>query len=108
MGINRRNFFKVIGVTGATLALGKDTNANQKTGNEIEFKGILYDSTRCVGCQTCEFSCAEANNLPEPTDFPEVGVVRKTDETRRTVVNVYDTSKAVSYTHLTLPTILRV
>lgn len=97
MSINRRNFFKVLGVTGATLAVGKDANANQKMGDEIEFKGILYDSTRCVGCQTCEFSCAEANDLPEPTDYPEVGVVRKTDETRRTVVNVYDTSKGEVY-----------
>lgn len=97
MSINRRNFLKVLGVTGATLALGNDANANQKMGNEIEFKGILYDSTRCVGCQTCEFSCAEVNNLPEPSDSPEVGVIRKTDETRRTVLNVYDTSKGEVY-----------
>lgn len=97
MSIDRRNFFKVLGVTGATLAFGNETKA-KPSGEEItEFKAVLYDSTRCVGCQTCEISCAEAHNLPEPTDYPEVGVVRKTDETRRTVVNVYDTSKGEVY-----------
>jgi Fe-S-cluster-containing dehydrogenase component len=97
MRIDRRNFLKVIGATGATLALGKDANATSENQNEIEFYGILYDSTRCVGCQSCEFACAEANNLPEPIGMPEIGNIRKTDETRRTVVNAYDTSKGEVY-----------
>ncbi len=97
MRIDRRNFFRVLGVTGATLAIGKDVKATQDSGDEIEFNAILYDSTRCVGCQTCEYSCSEANNLPEPVGSPEIGVIRKTDETRRTVVNVYDTSKGEVY-----------
>ncbi len=97
MSIDRRNFFKVLGVTGATLAFGNKADADPAANSDTEFMGILYDSTRCVGCQTCEFSCAEANNLPEPTDYPEVGVVRKTDETRRTVVNAYETSAGEVY-----------
>lgn len=97
MSINRRNFFKVIGATGATFALGKDAKAKPASEEVTEFKAILYDSTRCVGCQSCEFSCAEANNLPEPTDYPEAGKIRKTDETRRTVVNAYETSKGEVY-----------
>ncbi len=97
MSIDRRNFFKVLGVTGASLALGSKAGAAPASISDTEFMGILYDSTRCVGCQTCEFSCAEANNLPEPTDYPEVGVVRKTDETRRTVVNAYETSAGEVY-----------
>ena len=99
MSINRRNFFKVLGVTGATLAIGNETVAKPSaTEDEIkEFKAILYDSTRCVGCQTCEFSCAEAHNLPEPTGYPEAGKIRKTDETCRTVVNAYETSQGEVY-----------
>jgi Fe-S-cluster-containing dehydrogenase component len=97
MRIDRRNFFRVIGVTGAALTIGKDTIATPKNENEIEFNGILYDSTRCVGCQTCEYSCAEANHLPEPVDAPEIGVLRKTDESRRTVINGYNTSKGEVY-----------
>ncbi len=97
MSIDRRNFFKVLGVTGATFAFGDEAKAKPSDEEITEFKAVLYDSTRCVGCQTCEISCAEAHNLPEPQDAPEVGVIRKTDETRRTVVNVYDTSKGEVY-----------
>lgn len=97
MGINRRNFFKALGATGAAVALGKEVKAENTNANPVEFKAVLYDSTRCVGCQTCEFSCAESNNLPEPEDYPEVGIVRKTDETRRTVLNAYETSKGEVY-----------
>ncbi len=90
MKIDRRNFFKVMGVTGASIALGKELNAKQEINEEVEFYGILYDSTRCVGCQTCEYVCAETHGLPEPSDGPEIGVIRKTDETRRTVVNAFE------------------
>ena len=97
MGINRRNFFTALGATGAAVAFGKEAQAENTNSSEVEFKAILYDSTRCVGCQTCEFSCAEANNLPEPEDYPEEGVARKTNENCRTVVNVYETTKGPVY-----------
>ena len=29
----------------------------EETGEEKEFMGILVDTTRCVGCQTCEEVC---------------------------------------------------
>jgi Fe-S-cluster-containing dehydrogenase component len=93
MGLDRRSFFQMLGLTGLTLALGKDAKAAPSEEEAISFKAVLYDSTRCVGCQSCEFACAEANGLPEPTDVPETGVIRKLDETRRTVINSYETSK---------------
>ena len=97
MGINRRSFFKALGATGAAVALGKEVKAENTNENPVEFKAVLYDSTRCVGCQTCEYSCAEANNLPEPEDYPEAGIVRNTNENCRTVLNMYETSKGPVY-----------
>jgi len=101
MNINRRNFLAVLGVTGVSLATGSKLQASQenKNENEKEFYGILYDSTRCVGCQSCEFACAAEHGLPEPDpkDMPEVGKIRKANENRRTVVNAYDTSKGEIY-----------
>jgi Fe-S-cluster-containing dehydrogenase component len=97
MGINRRDFFKAMGITGITLAFGNNSIAKQESETTVEFYGILYDSTRCVGCQSCEFACAEANQLPEPTDSPEPGIIRKTDENRRSVINSYNTSKGEVY-----------
>jgi len=93
MEINRRGFFKVLGLTGVTLAVGNQVNASPAVEGEVEFQGMLYDSTRCIGCQSCESACAEANELPAPEGSPEPGVVRKTNESRRSVINCYKTSK---------------
>jgi len=97
MAVNRRNFFKVLGVTGVTLAIGKELGATPKSKSSVEFSGILYDSTRCAGCQTCESACAEANGLPEPAGTIEAGVVRNTDESHRTVVNAFNSTKGEVY-----------
>ena len=95
MSIDRRDFFKILGVTGASLATGSRLNASPTGTEKSEFLGMLYDSTRCAGCQGCEFACAEAHGLPAPSfeDLPVPGTVRKADETRRTVINAYSTSK---------------
>ena len=101
MSIDRRDFFKVLGVTGVTLATGKRLGAEPAPDMDSrqEFFGMLYDSTRCAGCQGCEFACAEANGLPTPDlqDLPVVGTESKANETRRTVINVYNTSKGEMY-----------
>lgn len=92
MAIDRRNFFRAMGITGLALGTGKELNATPEKGDEKEFYGILYDSTRCVGCQSCEIACAMAHGLPEPDpeDYPMPGTTRKTNENRRTVVNAFE------------------
>lgn len=80
MGINRRSYLKTLGVIGGSLTAGKVLgNPVRKSAEETEFYGMLYDSTRCIGCQSCELACAQHYGMPEPDDYPEVGVVRETD-----------------------------
>lgn len=93
MGFDRRNFFRTIGVAGVTLAVGKSFGAEVKTEQLIEFQGLLYDSTRCLGCRACERVCASTHNLPEPKDELKAGVVRNTSETQRSAINNCITSK---------------
>lgn len=95
MSINRRGFFGLLGATGITLAIGKNTLASSKDISNVEFSGVLYDSTRCVGCRTCEYECAAAHGLPEP--LSEVEPIRKTNETCNTVVNTFQTTKGEVY-----------
>lgn len=95
MGINRRGFFSVLGATGLTLAVGSKTAASPQPNNEVEFFGVLYDSTRCVGCRTCEYECAAAHGLPEPAS--DVEAVRTTNEKCNTVVNTFQTEKGEVY-----------
>jgi Fe-S-cluster-containing dehydrogenase component len=93
MGINRRGFLGMMSATGLILAIGKNTSA--KNNNHIEFFGVLYDSTRCVACRTCEYECAAAHGFPEPAG--EVEAIRKTSETSNTVVNTFQTTKGEVY-----------
>ena len=98
MGLNRRNYLKTLGIIGGTLTAGKSFGApSKKEKDDVEFYGILYDSTLCIGCQNCEYVCAEHYGLPVPEDYAEAGVNRETDETRRLTVNCVETSKGEQY-----------
>lgn len=97
MGIDRRNFLKTLGVLGFSLRAGKSFGVTKDNKSDTEFSGILYDSTLCGGCQGCEIMCAEEYGLPFSDDVPDPEIVRKTDETRRVVVNCFNTSKGEQY-----------
>jgi formate dehydrogenase iron-sulfur subunit len=97
MSIDRRNFFKILGVTAITVAGIHELEAATTETGEIEFKGLLFDSTRCIGCRGCERACAEAHNLPAPPEKLEPGVIRKTSEIQRSVINTYQTSKGEAH-----------
>lgn len=91
MGLERRDFLKLLGVTGITLAVGNEASGTPKEEKNVEFNGILYDSTRCKGCRGCEFDCAEAHNLPTPQK--DVPLIREPNETCNSVINTYETEK---------------
>lgn len=89
--MERRNFLKTIGVMcGSALTAGK--LKAEESESESEFYGILIDTTRCVGCRTCEVSCSEANNLPEPDyDADVFDQQRKTSENHWTIIKGFET-----------------
>lgn len=97
MSINRRNFFKVVGVTGLTVIGLKAAGNDSKAADDTEFHGVLYDSFACVGCRNCENTCAEAHNFPLPQDELVAGITRKTSETQRCVINAYSTPNGEAY-----------
>ena len=96
MNNDRRDFIKTLTVLVSGI-LGSNSIKAREINKEEELHGILIDTTLCEGCQTCEWECAEENGLPEPNDYPELGLERKLDTTRFTVVNEYDTSNGEIY-----------
>jgi Fe-S-cluster-containing dehydrogenase component len=82
-----------MGIAGIAIAGIQQANAAESEESKVEFRGMLYDSARCVGCQECERACAKAHDLPEPQDEVKIGVLRKTSELQRCVINNYNTSK---------------
>jgi formate dehydrogenase iron-sulfur subunit len=96
--VERRNFLKCLGALGgSSLTLGKAL-AGESPGSG-EPVGVLVDTTRCLGCRTCEMSCAEAHGLPAP-DFGNNSIFdtpRTTSEKQWTVVNRYKTKTGDFY-----------
>ncbi len=94
--MDRRSWLKLIGAAGiASVAGNTSARAAENEADPEDSYGILMDLTACIGCRTCEQSCAYFNEHPEPedidtpaTDLPE----RQTSTTQWTVVNAYDTS----------------
>jgi Fe-S-cluster-containing dehydrogenase component len=97
MSINRRSFFKAIGVTGMTIIGFNSSGSPKSPDDETEFHGILYDSSICIGCRACEKACAKAHDLPVPEDELIPGVLRKTSENQRCVINSYETEQGEVY-----------
>lgn len=104
MAINRRTFLKILGagIVGggmAGVASGNLSASPKPAPSPKEFLGILVDTTRCVGCRSCEAGCAEANHLPVP-DISDTSVFetrRKTTLDQWMVVNRYNTEKGEVY-----------
>jgi Fe-S-cluster-containing dehydrogenase component len=99
MGIDRRSFLKVLGGGIAGVASGSILTPSllkAEEGDSLkQFVGVLVDTTRCVGCRSCEAACAEANYLPAP-DIGDESVFEKERQTtvsQLTVVNRYKTEK---------------
>jgi len=93
--MNRRNFFKVVGVAGATAVGSKTALAAGDVPEEggREFLGVLVDTTLCTGCMKCEQACAESNGLPAPVGGEDaLAEHRETCPEHLTVVNRHETS----------------
>ena len=99
MGIDRRSFLKVLGGGIAGAAAGNMLIPRRLKAAEVvpakEFVGILVDTTRCVGCRSCEAACAEVHHLsvPDISDSSAFEKKRQTTEGQWTVVNRYETDK---------------
>jgi Fe-S-cluster-containing dehydrogenase component len=99
MGMDRRSFLKGLGAGIAGVAAGSSLLPGKLEAGgapaDKEFMGVLVDTTRCVGCRSCELACAEAHNLPVPDigDASAFEKNRQTSETQWAVVNRYKTDK---------------
>ncbi|MBR9987313.1 MAG: hydrogenase 2 operon protein HybA [Desulfosarcina sp.] len=91
MGLNRRNFFKLVTAAGAAVA-GSDGAAHAwQSRAPSDSVGCLVDLTRCIGCRKCEEACNRVNRLPPPDrafeDLTLLDKKRRPDERTYTVVN---------------------
>jgi Fe-S-cluster-containing dehydrogenase component len=101
--IDRRKFLKVLGagiggIAGNTVLTHKVKAAEETGRSGKELMGVLVDTTRCIGCRSCEVACAEAHGLPIPEISDEINASvfekqRTTSITQWEVVNRFKTEK---------------
>ncbi len=96
MSISRRKFLGWLGAAGVGTAVGKTACAasNKDFSGYPASNGVLFDSTRCIGCRKCEEGCNKVNELPGPdqafSDLSVLDTERRTTYKDYTIVNRYD------------------
>ena len=96
--MDRRSFLKAVsfGIAGLTTSpFAATKRAHAKHSLSDDFVAVLVDTTRCIGCRSCEEACAEAHHLPIP-DVSDDSVFKKRRQistSQLTVVNRYRTEK---------------
>lgn len=93
--MKRRDFLKVAGTTAAALAAPTAEGRSHSRADAPEFCGVLVDTTRCIGCRSCERACSltHGNYVPDVENDGALREHRKTSDEQWTVVNSYETSK---------------
>ncbi len=90
--MKRRDLLRLIGAAAGTAVVAPGARAEEKAGSPgatADPVGVLVDTTKCIGCRSCEFACATANGLPEPDGATAPSPDRDTSPTQWTVVQGY-------------------
>jgi len=89
--MKRRDLLKLFGAAAGTVVATRTAQAKEPGGASGvgDPVGVLVDTTKCIGCRTCEFACASANGLPEPDGSVVPGPDRDTSTEQWTVVKGY-------------------
>jgi Ni/Fe-hydrogenase subunit HybB-like protein/Fe-S-cluster-containing dehydrogenase component len=87
MSITRRTAIKALAAAGAAAVVPRPLQAREPRLPSPEAVGILYDSTRCIGCKECvrgctaQTGCEETATQPDPRLSPLALTVLKREET---------------------------
>src|SRR5512141_2896499 len=92
--MDRRQFFATTSTFGAAVLPIKNSQA-AGAGESKEFVGVLVDTTRCIGCRSCEVACSETwgNFDPDVKNDNALAQRRDTSDKQYTVVNRFNTEK---------------
>lgn len=67
METNRRDLLKGLAAAATFTAIPTAAIARERSKVPADAVGLLYDSTKCVGCKACVARCKEVNNLSADT-----------------------------------------
>ncbi len=95
MTMDRRTLLKGAAAAGAGAAVmtAKPTQASTRPAVPAGAYGMLYDATRCIGCQACVTACKAANNLPGNLYDPP----KDLDGYTKNIIKLFETDGEYSY-----------
>jgi len=95
MTMNRRTLLKGAAAVGAGAAVSTATTVEASTRPVAppDAVGMLYDATRCIGCQACVTACKTANNLPGNMYDPP----KDLDGYTKNIIKLYEDDGEKSY-----------
>lgn len=89
--------------TGAAtgVALSGVAHSEETPAVPPEAVGLLYDATRCVGCQSCVAACAQANNeATNATSQKLYQIAYDLNSTTRNIIKLYRPADGKSYSYV--------
>ena len=89
--MERRNLLKVLFAGGAAAAL--PAKAAHKTEAAPDSVGMLYDSTKCIGCKACVVKCREVNGTKAEAKDGLHDVQTELNGDTRNVIKLYKDDK---------------
>lgn len=67
MNVDRRAVIKGLAAASTLAVVPEMAAARERRTAPPDAVGMLYDTTRCIGCKACVVACKEANGLPPDT-----------------------------------------
>jgi formate dehydrogenase beta subunit len=96
--INRRQFLKVTGLGVGGALLGAESALASGGGDPAHHYGMLYDATRCIGCNACTNACRDWNNTtPEVDDNGLFDAPRELSADTWTLIQLYQGEGETSF-----------
>ena len=96
MTMNRRTLLKGAAAAGAGAAVSAAVPAEASSTRPVappDAVGMLYDATRCIGCQACVTACKTANNMPGNLYDPPKDLSGDT----KNIIKLYESDGEKSY-----------
>lgn len=100
MGTDRRAFFKGIAAAATLTALPTAALARERKNAPSDAVGMLYDTTKCIGCKACSAACKVANKMaPDISGFGR-GLYDSPDSLNqytKSIIQLYKTDSEQSF-----------
>ena len=100
LDVDRRSLLKGLAAATTLTVLPGPAEARERRTAPSDAVGLLYDTTRCIGCKACVVACKDANDMPADTDGYGAGLYDAPEglnEYTRNVIQLYDGGDETSF-----------